>query len=878
MISPNLLRKQFYSWFKSRHFGRNSIDSRYALLEACIIGVFSAIAALIIKEGVGWLGSWRLQAAQNYGAGWVLPLAGLGFGWLAGWIIERFSPSAAGGGIPQVKAALARYPIELSGRVALAKLVGTVLILGGGFTLGRRAPTVHIGAALAAQLSSWLPTSPEHRRQMIAAGAAAGLAAGFTTPIAGVLFVVEELMRDVSGLTLETAIAASFVGAVVSLFLQTTNLNLSHPLAQGLSIQFSVTEIPWYIFLGILAGALGALFNRGILWAKIIHHRLNLSMAWRVGLTGLISGGIIALMPTFFRDNAALKDFVMLGEITWQNTLLAFVAHFFLTMMAYSSDAPGGLFAPALIMGSALGHLIGVLGSVISNHETSVTYALAGMGAFFTGVVRVPVTAIVIVFELTGNFNVVLPLMVSCAVSYIVAESIFKRSLYEHLLEAKGISLTDENPNRDFLLTLNASQVMQTQVESLPSDLTLAEVLPLMSRSHHRGFPVVEGGKLVGVFTQTDLANAAQRSGQTSLRDIMTAKPITVNPDAPLSDVLYLLNRYKLSRLPVIRGTKLVGIITRTDIIREEATQLGGGLTVKPSLSYIAYQTRAPSTGEGRILLPLSNPQTAPALFQIAAAIAQDKHYEIDCLQVLSVPKHRLPSEISIPIQDNRKLLQRIERLARHRHLSVHTQIQFAHNIADTILETIRERQVDILVMGWKGTTSSKEAIFGNVVDILIDKAPCNVILIKLGKSSTAYPKGLHQKATWLIPMAGGPNIQRSLEFLPGLLSLYNHKDSPELLLSKVYLGKNKSQDYSDLNQATKLLKNQLSRPIRSIPLCSQSVVDAVVSLAESQHCDVILLGASREGLLQNVIHGNIPTMIASQVKSTVILVRGALS
>ncbi|MFM7572456.1 MAG: CBS domain-containing protein, partial [Snowella sp.] len=315
-------------------------------------------------------------------------------------------------------------------------------------------------------------------------------------------------------------------------------------------------------------------------------------------------------------------------------------------------------------------------------------------------------------------------------------------------------------------LTLNASQVMQTQVESLVSDLTLAEVLPLMSRSHHRGFPVVEGGKLVGVFTQTDLANAAQRPGQTLLRDIMTAKPITVNPDAPLSDVLYLLNRYKLSRLPVIRGTKLVGIITRTDIIREEATQLGGGLTVKPSLSYIAYQTRAPSTGEGRILLPLSNPQTAPALFQIAAAIAKDKHYEIDCLQVLSVPKHRPPSEIPIPTQDNRKILQRMERLGRHLDLSVHTQIKFAHNIADTILETIRERQIDILVMGWKGTTSSKEAIFGSVVDILIDKAPCNIILVKLGKSSTAYPKGLHQKATWLIPMAGGPNIQRSLEFL----------------------------------------------------------------------------------------------------------------
>ncbi|MGL5035372.1 MAG: chloride channel protein, partial [Microcystaceae cyanobacterium] len=529
------LPTDLWQWFKDRHFGRNSIDSRYALLEACIIGFCSALAALLIKNGVNALGTWRLQSVQTYGAIAVLPLAGFVFCWLAGWIVERFSPAAAGGGIPQVKAALARYPMELSWRVAVVKLLGTVLILGGGLTLGRRAPTVHIGAALAGQLSRWLPTSPEHRRQMIAAGAAAGLAAGFMTPIAGVLFVVEELMRDVSSLTLETAIVASFVGAVTSLILQSKDLSLPHQLTQSLTIQFSVSEIPFYLLLGAIAGILGALFNQGILFSKKIHRQMNLSLPWRLSLVGLLSGTIIAFMPPFLQDNAALKDILLTGELSKPAILAAFIAHFLLTMIAYSSDAPGGLFAPALIMGSALGYLVGGIGDLWTQTGTESTYALAGMGAFFTSVVRVPVTAIVIVFELTGNFNIVLPLMVACAVSYMVAESIFPRSLYEHLLEAKGIFLTEKPTDRDFLTSMTAYQVMQREVESLDVNQTLAQVLPIMSKSHHRGFPVVEEGRLVGVFTQTDLANAQAQSVKISLRELMTPNPITVVADAPLS-------------------------------------------------------------------------------------------------------------------------------------------------------------------------------------------------------------------------------------------------------------------------------------------------------------------------------------------------------
>ncbi|MFM1842508.1 MAG: hypothetical protein RLZZ490_1244, partial [Cyanobacteriota bacterium] len=285
------------SWLKTRHYGRTSIDSRYAIAEACIIGFFSALAALAIKKGVNWLGSSRLSLADTYGAIWVLPLFGLVLGSLAGALIEQFSKPAGGGGIPQVKAALARFPIPLNWRVAIVKLLGTVLVLGGGIPLGRRAPTVHIGAALASELSRLLPTSPEHRRQMIAAGAAAGLAAGFTTPIAGVLFVVEELMRDVSSLTLETAIVASFVGAVTSLVLQANDLNLTHPLGNNLVIGFSPSEIPFYLLLGILAGILGVVLNRGILTLQQFQRQWNISLALRIGGIGLISGTAIALMP-----------------------------------------------------------------------------------------------------------------------------------------------------------------------------------------------------------------------------------------------------------------------------------------------------------------------------------------------------------------------------------------------------------------------------------------------------------------------------------------------------------------------------------------------------------------------------------------------------
>lgn len=855
---------------------------RLAIFEACLIGFVSALAAVLLKVGVGWIGTWRVQQSLLLPAWFLLPCVGLICGFLAGLLVERVAPETSGSGIPQVKAVLARVPMALDLRVALVKLIGGILALGSGLALGREGPTVQVGAALAAQLSRWFPTSPDHRRQLIAAGAGAGLAAAFNTPIAGVLFVVEELLQDFSGITLGTAILASFIGAVVSRLLGGRSLDINFDLSAP-TTAFFVQDIPFYLVLGVLAGVLGVFFNRGVLASLTFYRRvIRVGLPARVGLAGLISGIIVALLPLSFRDNTGLREILITGEASWSVAAIALLAQLTLTLVAYGSGAPGGLFAPTLTLGSALGYLVGVcahslLATIGLQSGVPITYALAGMGTFFSAVARVPVTAIVIVFEMTTNFNLVLPLMIGSVTAYLVADLIEPGSLYDRLLEWNGIHLEKDIPSQGIIAQLTAADVMQRRVETLSSQLTLDEAVQAFSRSHHRGFPVVESGKLVGIVTQTDLASIAQRqlSGDMLLEQIMTPHPLTVNPIAPLSNVLYLLNHYQLSRLPVIEGRKLVGIITRGDIIRAEVDQLTGETNQvgpQPEPSYVVYQTRAPAVGQGRLLVPLANPQTAGALLELAATIARDRHYELECLQVIVVPRHKSPTEATVNTTNSRRLLSQAESLGRQWLIPVHTQVRVTHDVGQAVLETIKERHIDLIVMGWKGNTITPGRIFGDVVDTLIRQAPCDVVLVKMGQSD----KKQHHFNRWLVPMAGGPNARAAIQFLPSLVKL---GQTSEIQLCQVFEPSNSQPDLTVLEQASRELSSyHLSNTVSVTPIRASSVSEGVINLVKNQRFDVVVLGASREGLLQQAIKGNIPAAIALQCESTVILVRGHIN
>lgn len=912
MISLPFLTQRFHRWLQPRR--------GLAIAEASIIGLVAALSAVLLKVGSGALGTWRVHTSHLLPSWIALPLVGLTFGFIAGLLVERFAPEASGSGIPQVKATLANISTNLSWRVAFVKLVTAIITIGSGLTLGRQGPTVQVGAGLAAGMSRLVPTSPDHRRQMIAAGAGAGLAAAFNAPIAGVLFIIEELLQDLSGITLGTAIIASFIGGVVSRLLGGGSLQLNLEVTKSLS-SFAITEIPFYLLLGILAGVFAALFSQGLIHSIKIYRRLHISLPLRVALAGLISGIIMSILPEEFRDNTGLRESVITGSANVPLAAIAFVAQFILTLIAFGSGAPGGLFAPSLILGSSLGHIIGALQVYLLGAGSPATYALAGMGAFFSGVSKVPITAIVIVFEMTTDFNLVLPLMIGSVTSYLVAEKLVPGSLYDKLLKLNGITIQHQASPEGILTNLTAKQVMQSRVETLDANLSIEDAMQAFARSHHRGFPVVNDGALVGIITQSDLLKVdGKLSKDGVLREIMTTQPVTVAPTHNLSNVLYLLDRYKISRLPVVEGRRIIGIITRADIIRAEAHQLNCENRHKgpqPEPSYIVYQTREPSLGRGRLLLPIANPDTAATLMQMAIAIARDRHYEIECVQIVLVPRYTSPAETQVRTAKSRRLLRQAEVLGKKSKIPIHTQIRVAHDISLAILETINDRHIDILLMGWKGTTTTPGRIFGNVVDTVIRQATCEIILVKLptvqepkvkinkltvissasvhstlfnGSSSSqsqvtasvapkvpASTSLAPQFDRWLVPMAGGPNAWAAIHLLPALITL---SKNPQIRLTRVFHPSEIKPDMTVLEQAIrKLMRNRkLSSTVIAEPVKAESVAEGIINLVKTERYDVVVIGASQQGLLQHAMKGNIPEAIVNGVESTVILVRGAIN
>ncbi|WP_042490591.1 chloride channel protein [Anabaena sp. PCC 7108] len=845
----------------------------YANAEACIIGLVAALSAVLLKQGSGWLGTWRVHSTQFLPAWLTLPLIGMSFGFLAGWLVQRLAPEAAGSGIPQVKASLANIPIKLSWRVAGIKFLSTIISLGSGITLGRQGPTVQVGAGLAAGMSRTFPTSPDHRRQMIAAGAGAGLSAAFNAPIAGVLFIIEELLQDVSGLTLGTAIIACFIGGVISRLLGGGSLQLNLELMHY-SSKFSLLEIPIFLLLGVLAGLLGALFNRGLIFSIKTYNRLHISLPLRVALAGLMSGLIVSLLPEYYRDNAGLREYMIATQPNLLLAAITFISQFILTLIAFGSGAPGGLFAPSLILGSCLGHIVGVFESQLLGLGSSTTYALAGMGGFFSAVSKVPMTAIVIVFEMTTDFNLVLPLMIVSVTSYLVADQVVPGSLYDKLLQLNGIKIQKDAPIEGILTQLTAQDVMQQRVETLDAEICIDEVMQAFSRSHHRGFPVVENNKLVGIITQSDLQNLYPFK-HTPLREMMTPKPVTVTPKQTLSNVLYLLDRYQISRLPVVDGQRLIGIITRADIIRAEVDHINcetGVSGPQPEPSYVVYQTRSPSVGRGRLLVTVANPDTAETLLKMAATIARDRHYELECLQIILVSRHSSPSATRVRTAKSRRLLKHAENLAKKWDIPIHTQIRVAHDVAQAVLETIKERHIDLIFMGWKGNTSTPGRIFGTVVDTIIRQAACDVVLVKLGNLAD-----VNHFNRWLVPMAGGPNAPIAIKLLPALVTLGNN---PEIRLTQVFKPSELKPDMRVLEESTRQLMRHrnLHSTVVAAPIQADSVAEGLINLVKTEGYDVVVLGASREGLLQQAIQGNIPETIASGVDITVVLVRGSLN
>ena len=242
-------------------------------IEAFLVGLAAGLSALLLKAGVEWLGAMRVEASLVYPANVALPIFGLIGGFLAGLLVERVAPEAAGSGIPQVKAALNRVRMALDLRIALTKLFGGMFALGSGLFMGREGPTVQLGAAVAATLSRRSKKTIAYKRQLIAAGAGAGLAAAFNAPIAGVVFVLEELLKDVSSATVLLTVSAC-TGAALILNISSHYSHLPHAELSIVPV-VKLIDIPFVALLGALSAILGCVFNASIIGSLNIYQKMK---------------------------------------------------------------------------------------------------------------------------------------------------------------------------------------------------------------------------------------------------------------------------------------------------------------------------------------------------------------------------------------------------------------------------------------------------------------------------------------------------------------------------------------------------------------------------------------------------------------------------
>ncbi len=417
---------------------------------AALVGLLAGLVAVAFRAVLAAADSLRnalIAWAHHYPIfGWLVPVCFCAVGAsLSVFLVRRFAPEAAGSGIPHLEAVLHRYRELHRKRVLLVKFFGGALAIGGGLVLGREGPTVQMGGTVGAAVSGWLKAGTRERLTLIAAGAGAGLAAAFDAPLAGVIFVLEEVQKDFRQAVFGSAFIAAAVAAIVTRFAsgQLPDFRVpSYPVP-------ALVALPAFAVLGLAAGLLGVAYNRSLirtldLFAKVPPKSALLAAALVGGIVGLVAwvspaavGGGHPLAETFLEGHAALATIPI-----W------FLLRFVLSMASYGTGAPGGIFAPLLVLGALLGLGVGEVTHLLFPHLVPIPaiFAVVGMAAYFTAIVRAPLTGVVLIIEMTGNYAQMLPLLVACFCAYLVAEGLGELPIYENLLERdlmRGGALSD---------------------------------------------------------------------------------------------------------------------------------------------------------------------------------------------------------------------------------------------------------------------------------------------------------------------------------------------------------------------------------------------------------------------------------------------------
>lgn len=529
--------------------------------------IFHYLIALVREIGFVRAAAWLSPLGKFY----VILIPALG-GLLVGPLVVFLAPEAKGHGVPEVMEAVALRGGRIRPIVAVVKSVASAVTIGSGGSVGREGPIVQIGSAVGSALGQWLRLSDRRIRTLVACGAAGGIAATFKAPIGGVIFAVEVILGEMEvesiGNVVIAAVAASVVGR----------------LAFGASPVFAVPrynlvspwELAFYVLLGALAAVVGVAFTRLLYGLEDLFGRWRAPAYLKPAAGGLLVGLVGLAYPQVFGSGYETIGESLLGTMGAGLALVLLGAKLLATSLTLGSGASGGTFAPSLYMGAMLG---AAFGSVIHALWPAITagsgaYAIVGMAAVFSGAARAPLTATMILFEMTDDYRIILPLMLACVVSTLMAGRLHRESIYTEKLARRGVRL-QRGRDIDVMQGIAVGEVMEANPEWVPPDMSLRDLADKFATSHYNGFPVLdEEGRLYGVVTLEDLERVTRegkrRPGGT-VRDIATTSLVAAYPDEPLWTALKRMGVRDIGQLPVVSQEdpkRLVGWLRRNDIVR----------------------------------------------------------------------------------------------------------------------------------------------------------------------------------------------------------------------------------------------------------------------------------------------------------------------
>jgi CIC family chloride channel protein len=549
-------------------------EERLFLVVSVFIGIFSGLAVVCFRFAIDWCRIYLLGSGATLSTARLLLAPSLTGLVIAVLVIHVF-PLARGSGVNQTKAALYIYNGYIPLRTAIGKFITAALAIGSGHSLGPEDPSLQIGASLASALGRGMRLSRDRMRLMAPVGAAAGLAAAFNAPISAVLFVIEEVIgRWTAGILGSVVLSAISSVVVMRWFLGSESLfripavQLERP-----------SELIAYAILGIVGGFASVAFSSGI---AALRPRFTALPRWTQYFQPAIAGlliGIIAVLgaPQVMGAGYEYIDQAMHGQFTWQMLAVLAGLKIVATMLSFVSGTPGGMFAPTLFIGAMLGAAVGGAEHVVLPHLSGSpgTYALVGMGVLFAGFLRAPMTSVFMVLEVSGNYSIIVPVIVANTFAYVISRALQPTAIFDVLTRQDGLDLPSMEEQREENIlrvedamqpptgpVLDAEQPLESvlrQIEESPSDTFLVRLLP-SGWSH--------------ISKQEIRTKVIEGKGEHTLRSVLPMRQLPVlHPDHPLDMALRYANQWPL--VPVVSRAnlhKLEGIISQRDVLNRYGT------------------------------------------------------------------------------------------------------------------------------------------------------------------------------------------------------------------------------------------------------------------------------------------------------------------